>query len=54
MHLLGALLAVLGAWMILSVPVALLAGRFLRVASAAQARASAQPDTRESLRSSAA
>lgn len=33
MHLLGAVLALLGAWMILSVPIALLMGRFLLVAN---------------------
>ncbi len=54
MHLLGALLAVLGAWMILSVPAALVAGRFLRVASAPRAARGVQRAARDSFDTTAA
>ena len=33
MHLVGVVLVVFGAWMLLAVPVALVAGRFLRAGS---------------------
>ncbi len=54
MHLLGTLLAVLGAWMILSVPIALLAGRFLRVASTPPVPRAVRPVPHDSFGSTAA
>jgi hypothetical protein len=53
MHLLETVFALLGAWMILSVPVALLMGRFLRMANQHRSDNNVQPSQR-SFRSSAA
>ncbi len=54
MHLLGVVLAVLGAWLTLAVPVALLVGRFLRVGSERTRTTAVQPIPRDSFGSTAA
>jgi hypothetical protein len=54
MHLLGVVLAVLGAWLVLAVPVALVVGRLMRVGSERARTPIAQPVPRDSLGSTAA
>ena len=53
-HLLGVVVAVLGAWLILAVPVALVVGRFLRVGSERAPSTAAQAMSRDSLGGTAA
>ncbi len=53
MHLAGVVLTVLGAWLILAMPTALLVGRFLRVGSE-RGQATAEPISNDSFGSSAA
>jgi hypothetical protein len=54
MHLLGIVLVVLGAWLILAVPAALVVGRFLRVGSERRPSTAARPTSRDSFDSTAA
>jgi hypothetical protein len=54
MHLVGAVFALLGAWMIVAVPVALLVGRFLRVGSERRPAPAAHPLPDDSFGSTAA
>jgi hypothetical protein len=54
MQLLGVVLTVLGVWLILAVPAALAAGRFLRVGGERGRAMPVQPVSDDSVRSTAA